>query len=166
MLLSEIVDTKPRLILVFGRICSGKGTYCKGYPGYTLIVTSDIVRAVSKAQTRSGLQNTAHLDTEIAAQMVKAIGDVLDAGGKVVVDGIRQKSILAIVKTAFASVKPKLVWLDVPQDVLRQRYADRADKKDDQTFDDAYSRDEKLGVADLEAELRQDPDVEFVKHYK
>lgn len=97
--------------------------------------------------------------------MVKAIQDVFDNGGKVVVDGIRQKSIVAAVKNAFPQIETKLVWLDVPQDVLRQRYADRADKKDDQTFDDAYSRDEKLGVADLEAELRGDPSVNFVKHH-
>ncbi|MND86224.1 hypothetical protein D3C80_781820 [compost metagenome] len=166
MLLTEIARKEPQLILVFGRICSGKGTYCKSFPGYTQIVTSDIVRAVSKAQTRSAMQDTAHLDQEIAAGMVKAIQDVLDQGGKVVVDGIRQKSIVAAVKSAFPQVDTKLVWLDVPQDILRQRYADRADKKDDQTFDDAYSRDEKLGVADLEAEMRGDPSVEFVKHYK
>lgn len=167
MLLSEIAggEDSPQLVLVFGRICSGKGTYCRNMPGYTQIVTSDIVRAVSKANTRSGLQDTAHLDREIAAQMVQAIQSVLDSGGKVVVDGIRQKSIVAAVKSAFPNVSTKLVWLDVPQDVLRQRYADRADKKDDQTFDDAYSRDEKLGVADLETELRGDSSVDFVKHF-
>ena len=111
-------EDKP-IMLVYGKLCSGKGTYCANYPDYVKIVTSDIVRQVSGETKRSGLASTGHMDQEIAQELVRQIQDLRDQGKKVIVDGIRQKSISMNILRKFSGQVDQ-VWLDVPKEELKR----------------------------------------------
>ena len=47
-----------------------------------------------------------------------------------------------------------MVWLEVPDDVRRYRFYDRAISKDDITFEEADERDDKLGLGELQNKLK------------
>ena len=151
MKLMEIVQNRE-IILVCGNLCSGKGHFCETkYPDYYRIGVSDIVRGLSMAQDRNELSKTAHLDTQI----VEALSDEIRKHDKVIVDGIRQPTILYALRNRFAGDIKDIIWLDVPEDTLRQRYAARASAKDKATtFDQAVQGDKNLGLGDVENYIR------------
>jgi predicted kinase len=140
----------PRIVLVFGKLCSGKGTYCANqYPDRVHIVTSNVVRQVSGAATRDRLQDTKQLDQAIAAELINQTKLALGTGRDVVIDGIRQRSIVEWITKEFGVDNVGIVWLDVPREELQRRYLNRKDAKDTQAFDQAYAKDEELGLAEL-----------------
>ena len=153
---------KP-IMLVYGKLCSGKGTVCGNYPDHVKIVTSDVVRKISGETKRSGLASTGHLDQEIAKELIKQIEELRDQGKKVIVDGIRQKSISKEILNRFGGNVDQ-VWLEVPKSELKRRYHDRGADKDNQDFETSYDKDERLGVADLEQWLKKSPNVKMVDH--
>ena len=155
-------EAKP-ILLVYGKLCSGKGTYCANYPDHVKIVTSDIVRKVSGETKRSGLAATGHMDWAISQELIKQIKAHREQGHKVIVDGIRQKSIAEDVLKEFGDDVDQ-AWLDVPKSELKRRYHDRGADKDNQDFETSYDRDEKLGVAELEQWLKKSPNVKMVDH--
>ena len=87
------------IVLVFGRLCSGKGTFCKPYidDGYHHITTSDIVRRLSGESTRDKLQGTHDLDLAIGDEMVEVISDY----DRIIIDGIRQVRIVEKILRAY-----------------------------------------------------------------
>jgi predicted kinase len=165
MKLNEIAqpDDKP-IILVYGKLCSGKGTFCGNYTDYVKIVTSDVVRQVSGETKRSGLGKTAHLDTAIAAELKKQISHQINNGNKVIVDGIRQKSIVSHILQQFGEDNVEQIWLEVPNDELKRRFNSRGADKDDQEFEKSYKQDEELGLGELEPWLKSNPKVKQVNH--
>ena len=165
--LSELTEDEVKpIVLVYGKLCSGKGTYCANYPDHVKIVTSDIVRQLRGETKRSGLASTGHMDQAITDELIKQIEQLRDQDKKVVVDGIRQKSIAQLVVDYFRSIGDDVeqVWLDVPKEELKRRYHDRGADKDNQDFETSYDRDEKLGVAELEQWLKRSPNVKTVDH--
>ena len=155
--LDELVQDKrseknKSIVLVFGRLCSGKGTFCQPYlkQGYNHTTTSDIVKRVSGKSTRSELTKTADLDTQIAEEMIAEI----EKSQPIIVDGIRQKSIVERILAHFGESNVELIWLEVPADIRRQRFTSRAASKDDQSFDDAEQSDSKLGIDNLESSIK------------
>jgi len=164
MKLFELTEdhTKP-ILLVYGKLCSGKGTYCANYPDHRKIVTSDIVRYVTGETKRSGLATTGHMDWAISQELIKQIKRLRDQGEKVIVDGIRQKSIAEDILKEFGDDVDQ-IWLDVPKSELKRRYYDRGADKDNQDFETSYEKDEKLGVGELEPWLKRSPNVKVVDH--
>lgn len=156
MELNEIASTRE-IILVCGNIACGKGTYCQTkYAGYAHITVSDIVKRLSNQTERSELGKTAHLDNAIVEALIQQI----DQYNKVVVDGIRQVSILYELEQYYESEIKKIVWLDVPRDVCEQRFASRQDKKDNLDYDAATKSDEQLGINSVERYIRAQHEVE------
>lgn len=147
-----MIKTK-RIVLLFGKICSGKSTYANALCYLTKakrVTVSDIVKRVSGKVTRSELQNTADMDQEIAKELINEIKQY----DKVIVDGIRQYTIVVELAAEFGLDDLDLVWLEVPDDIRRYRFHDRAISKDDITFEEADSRDEKLGLLELQDKLK------------
>ena len=147
-----MINTK-RIVLLFGKICSGKSTYADALCYVTKakrITVSDIVKRVSGKISRSELQNTAHMDKEIALELIQ----VISSYDKVVVDGIRQYTIVLELAAEYGIDNLDLIWLEVPDDIRKYRFHDRAVSKDDITFEDADARDEKLGLKELQDELK------------
>ena len=147
-----MINTK-RIVLLFGKICSGKSTYADALCYVTKakrITVSDIVKRVSGKVSRSELQNTAHMDKEIALELIQEIKKY----DKVVIDGIRQYSIVIGLAAEYGLENLDLVWLEVPDEVRRHRFYDRAISKDDITFEEADLRDEKLGLKELQDKLK------------
>lgn len=130
------------VILVFGRICSGKSSFQAR--AHRLIV-SDIVRELINSNDRAQLQNTQHLDQQIAKEIVQWVEnhqylmshDLLPVRN-LVIDGIRQPSIVEYVLERLPDAA--MVWLEVPTEVRKRRYENRNADKDTESFDDADNR--------------------------
>lgn len=127
---------KPKLKLVFGRICSGKGFYAKN-ADYTIVV-SNLVRAIVNSTSRDALQNSMHLDEQIAESILYTIGGVYEQYDTIVVDGIRQISIVNKVLEYYPNAE--LVWLEVPTEERKRRYESRKDAKDVEPFEIADNK--------------------------
>jgi dephospho-CoA kinase len=142
-----------KVVLLFGKICSGKSTYADALCYVTKakrITVSDIVKRVSGKVSRSELQGTAHMDREIALELIAEIKKY----DKVVIDGIRQLSIVVELAAEFGQEELSLIWLEVPDDIRKYRFYDRSISKDDITFEEADARDEKLGLKLLAESLK------------
>lgn len=153
MKLNELDNQAPKrhIVLLSGKLCSGKGTYCSNVlPGYTHVSVSDIVKSISGFNKRSELHTTKDLDTQIADELIS----IISHHNPIVIDGIRQLSIVKRIQDAFGD-GVDLQWLDVPQHELERRYNSRQDKKDDQDFNTALQRDRDLGLDDVEQHFRQ-----------
>lgn len=137
---------KP-IVLVLGRICAGKGTYCHQFPEKKHIVVSDIVKRIGGVRSRSDLQETGDLDRLIAEDLIKEIRlhdeDVL-------VDGIRQLSIIRAITREFGKNKVDVLWLEVPKRERLHRFSNRGHRRDDIPFEQADTRDESLGIGEVE----------------
>lgn len=156
MKLNEIVSTTKPIILVFGRICSGKGTFCESYikEGYHHITTSDVVKKLSGATTRDKLQDTKDFDTAIGKEIVK----IIKQHDRIIIDGIRQTKIVDEVVKAYGN-EVEMIWLEVPEKIRKKRFRDRGDAKDVQTFDDAEIGDTNLGLDAVEAKFKSQSKV-------
>jgi predicted kinase len=142
-----------KIVLLFGKICSGKSTYADALCYVTKakrITVSDIVKRVSGKATRSELQNTAHMDQDICHELCQEINKY----DKVVIDGIRQYTIVTGLAAEYGLDNLDLIWLEVPDDIRKYRFYDRAISKDDITFEEADARDEKLGLTELQDKLK------------
>jgi dephospho-CoA kinase len=142
-----------KVVLLFGKICSGKSTYADALCYVTKakrITVSDIVKRVSGKVSRSELQGTAHMDKEIALELIAEIKKY----DKVVIDGIRQYSIVVELVAEFGMDSLDLIWLEVSDDIRKYRFYDRSISKDDITFEEADARDEKLGLKELAESLK------------
>lgn len=156
MKLYEVVQ-KRDIVLVCGNIACGKGTYCTTkYPGFVHIPVSDVVKDISKQTKRSELVKTGYLDTKIIAELINRISQ----HNKVVVDGIRQLSILHALENHFGQQIKRVVWLDVPEEERRKRFAGRKDKKDNLDYDAAMTSDRGLGIDQVEDYIRDKHHVE------
>jgi dephospho-CoA kinase len=148
----KLSDLKKQIVIVCGKICSGKGHFCANqFPGYYQVTVSDVVKQLAKTQVRSELSDTKSLDMAIADVLIEEI----NKHDKVVVDGIRQRSIIERLVQAFGSQIQDIIWLDVPEETLRQRFEQRGASKDDLKFDVALQRDNELGLSDVEQYIKQ-----------
>ena len=152
MKLQELNQPGPsKIILLSGKLCSGKG-YCSAnlYSDFKHIVVSGIVKRLSKATSRSELTKTQHLDDQIASALISEIQKY----DEVVVDGIRQLSIVKQLIERFGDIV-ELVWVEVPKAELKQRFEQRKDKKDDTSFEQALEFDSKLGLDEVERFMKK-----------
>ena len=124
-----------KLTLLFGRICSGKSSLYKD--SYRIIV-SNLVRGIINSASREDLQNTMHLDDKIAEAIISTIDYTIDEHPHVVVDGIRQASIVEKVLQHYPNAE--LVWLEVPVQERKRRYEARKDAKDVEAFEIADNK--------------------------
>jgi dephospho-CoA kinase len=154
-------DLKKPIVLVFGRLCSGKGTYCKQYTdrGYHHVTTSDVVKSLSGKSRRDQLQKTKSLDQAIAEKL----SEVASNNQPIVIDGIRQVSIVDYLVNTFGKDNIEMVWLEVPKDIRRNRYNKRGSKGDVAPFDKAEAGDSELGLDDVEAKYKSRSKI--INHY-
>lgn len=132
---------KTKITLLFGRICSGKTSY---KPDTYRIVVSDLVRGVLAnyvvAPTRGELQNTMHLDDEIASAIMMVADYAIESGKcpEIIIDGIRQVSIVEMVLEKYPDAE--LIWLSVDDFERKRRYESRKDIKDVEPFEVADTK--------------------------
>ncbi len=156
MKLHEIVSNR-QIVVVCGNISSGKGTYVKSkYPDYQQITVSDIVKKLTGMQNRSEITKTKNLDIQIIEELIKEISKY----NRVVVEGIRQPSILHKLELHFGDQIKDVIWLDVPEEKRREYFTKRGASKDDMSFDKASAADRNLGIDDLEQYIRDKHRVE------
>ena len=133
-----------KLTLLFGRICSGKTSY---YPNAYRVVVSNLVRSIVDSTSREELQNTMHLDQKIANSILNTLDYIVDEHPHVVVDGIRQASIVHEVLKHYPDAE--LVWLEVPVEERKRRYESRKDRKDVEPFDVADNKPIELSCQEI-----------------
>lgn len=127
---------KPNIKLIFGRICSGKGSYL---PDVRRIVVSDIVKRIVSSTNRDALQNSLHLDNQIGTTLINSIYIATIANEQhIVVDGIRQTTIVDRVLNMYPDAE--LIWLEVPVEERKRRYENRQDIKDVEPFEIADNK--------------------------
>ena len=129
-------QNRPKVTLIFGRICSGKGSYLKDAD--CRIVVSDIVKFILKSEDRTVLQNSLDLDNQIASRLLYSLDSALAVFNNVVVDGIRQVSILERILIAYPDAE--MIWLEVSTEERKRRYENRKDKKDIEPFEVADNK--------------------------
>jgi hypothetical protein len=124
-----------KLTLLFGRICSGKSSM---YPDAKRVVVSNIVKGILQTTDRNKLQDSLHLDQEIAQSICMNLHFYAEQYPHVVVDGIRQSSIVDFVLKEFPDAE--LIWLEVPVRERKRRYEARKDVKDVELFEVADNK--------------------------
>lgn len=147
-----------KITLLFGRICSGKGHLCdmiKEYQNGTIIHTSSAVKSLCMATDRESLQSTANLDAAISKLLLDRISLLYNEVGQIVVEGIRQKS---IVEAIMAVYNVDLVWIECSKPTRMKRFHSRKDPKDaGANFDYVDGLDDLLGLEELEMYLKSLP---------
>lgn len=140
-----------QIIAVCGPVCCGKTTWCNDHMDMSkdaYIKVSNIVKMLSNAQTREELQNTKHLDKQIAEELLTMVDSLLKISDVVYIDGIRQLSIFKHLETQQPNVK--LIWVEVPYEQREQRYNSRADLRDSTiSFEQANAQDFNLGLGEI-----------------
>ena len=127
---------KPKITMVFGRICSGKSEYrIKDKVGRTYV--SNIVRALVESSDRDKLQNSMHLDDQIAEKILEG-PKLMDDTSEIIIDGIRQVSIVEKILEVYPDAE--LVWLEVPTEERKRRYESRKHVKDVELFEVADNK--------------------------
>jgi len=123
------------VILLFGRICSGKSSYM---PNTYRITVSNLVRGIIASADRNALQNTMHLSDQIAESILKVIDSVADREKTIIVDGIRQAEIVERILEVYPYAN--MVWLEVLTEERKRRYETRKDAKDVESFEVADNK--------------------------
>lgn len=151
-----------KVLFLFGEICSGKSTLDFGDHAVKVTV-SNVVRRLIQSEDREVLQNTAHLDKAIADELVESIFNIYHHYEGplefIVIDGIRQHSILAQMEQFLVDALPttpiEYKWLEVDSAERKRRFEARKDPKDTLTFEEAEKRDNALGLSELFSILKE-----------
>lgn len=135
------------IVIVLGRICSGKDYYCSQFPDYFHVATSTVVKSVGKTGPyRTELYKTKQLHTRIGEGLVSLALD----NPKIIIDGIRQVEVLDYLIQAFGLNAIDLIWLEVPTEIRKKRFYSRNSEKDSLiTFEQGEQGDIDLGIETL-----------------
>jgi predicted kinase len=159
----NFIKKNANIVCVFGEAGSGKSTFIQThFPDWKVISVSSIVKKLSGFKTRKNLTQTGDLDAEISRELIYEIFMCQINKENVIVDGIRQKSIYDSLQTFLGRYD---IWLDVSKEIRRKRIEDRADKKDDISFDEIDQRDAQLGLTELKECLMCNDRTLIVKNY-
>lgn len=160
-----MIKNDKRIVLVSGLLCSGKGTFCsrftQQYPFTHVIYTSDVVRQVAKLPTddRAQLQQTKSFDMQIADELIR-VAEIYGKTHRVLIEGIRQVTIVNRILDRFGSKNVSMVWLTAPLETLKDRYYYRNDSRDQQqSFEQALQNDADLGLPQVEVLFREHGEV-------
>jgi len=134
---------KAEVILLFGRICSGKSSF-QASTSYRISV-SNIVKDLIKSEDRTKLQNSLHLDERIAEEVVGVLDAITTCVEKgiikrrpIIVDGIRQSTIVDKILEWYPD--SHLIWLNTSEHIRKVRYERRDDIKDTESFEVADNK--------------------------
>lgn len=148
-----------KIVFLFGEICSGKSTLDFGEFSMRITV-SNIVKRLMQSESREVLQNSKHLDSAIADEIVEEIDNIFGyvdpLPHTIIIDGIRQYSIVEQVQQWIPdNVEVEYKWLEVNSAERKRRFEARKDPKDTLTFEEAEKRDNELGLSELFSILKE-----------
>lgn len=150
-----------KILFLFGEICSGKSTLDFGQQSVKITVSS-IVKRLMQSEDREVLQNSKHLDTLIADELIEEIYHISEflepLPQYVIIDGIRQHSIVEQVEqwvSKSTKLEMEYKWLEVSSAERKRRFEARKDPKDNLTFEEAEKRDNTLGLSELFSILKE-----------
>ena len=148
------LSTKPKpeltpIIVVCGKMCSGKDTFAHLLAKHNHIDIGNIVREIT--QTNDRVQN-ALLGTEISKRLIVLIKESQPC----VITGIRQVSILETILKNFNCELNDFIWLEVSTEERKRRFLARgADKDKNLSFEVYDEKDQKLGLGEIESYFKE-----------
>lgn len=145
-----------KIIVVCGKVCSGKDTFAQNLAFHTHIDIGSIVRDLVKKEERVFDQS---LDKQIIVELEKCI----ESNKQCVITGIRQKSILDNLLNNHKSIE--IIWLEVAEEELKRRFLQRDNDKDKNlSFEEVLERDNQLGLRELELYIKSLPQINIINN--
>lgn len=143
---------KKRVICLVGRCCSGKTQFAETLINHHLMDIGSIVRKLKKNQSRV-------FDKTLDEQIIKHLEYGIDQFPvNYVITGIRQLSILQFLINKINKEDLELIYLSVPEEILKRRYISREDQKDEGfSFEEVIRRDSQLGLGEVEDFIKSNP---------
>ena len=152
-----------RLIVVLGKVASGKSTFAQTLINHTQIDIGSIVREIKKQEERVHNQS---LDKQIIQYLDYKL--LLNRETNFVITGIRQYSILKhLIYNSSSLDDIDLIWLEVSKEELKRRFLNRQFEKDkDLTFEEVIKRDAELGLTEIENFIEKNQSLfTIIKNY-
>lgn len=151
-----------RIIIVVGKVCSGKDTFAQTLINHTQIDIGFLVKEITKTNQRI---HNKDLDKEIIRQLDYRLDGFQNVPINFIITGIRQLSILKYLISQYIS-EVELIWLDVPDEELKRRFINRQSEKDKGfTFEEVIKRDSELGLGEIEEFIKQNDIFKIIKNY-
>lgn len=146
-----------------GEACSGKSTLAQSWSNNksTIIIElGNIVRSLKKTEERI-------FDAGLDRQLNQAVSDIVinhPSTANFIVVGVRQVSLLKLLSNNFDEYE--YFYLDVPKNILEERFDFRQSKKDNGLhFDQILKGDELLGIKELREFLLKETNCTFLQNY-
>lgn len=149
------------VIFVVGENCSGKTTWarhCKA-PLRKHIEMGDLVRQKYETQDRV-------FDADLDKYLVEETREIIHTSNRshFVITGVRQVSLIKELAKLFDKVN--YTYLVVPREILKERFLQRAAKKDSSlSFEKVIEGDNTLGMKELQHYLLTEVKCDFEKRY-
>ena len=120
---------------VVGNVSGDASCGSIGKVGRTYV--SNIVRALVESSDRDKLQNSMHLDDQIAKKILEG-PELMEHTEEIIIDGIRQVSIVNKILEVYPDAE--MIWLEVPVEERKRRYEARGAVKDIEPFEVADNK--------------------------
>lgn len=142
---------------IIGEVCSGKDTFANKNKGELLhIDLGNLVREKFNTENRI-------FDNSLDEYLTQKVAEKLNEED-VIITGFRQVSLCKKIEQLFDEVQ--YIYLVVPRNILKQRFAQRVAKKDSLlTFEQCIEGDIKLGMTQLQHYLLTEVECNFIKSY-
>ncbi len=153
-----------KIIIILGRVASGKDTFAATLINHTQIDIGSIVREIKQQEQRVFDKD---LDDEIMYQLKEKLKD--NPTTNFVITGIRQKGILQylIVNCEAHFIEYECIYLEVPDEELKRRFICRQNFKDiGLSFEEVIERDGELGLNEIEKYIKENQELfTIIKNY-
>lgn len=142
-----------QVILVFGKACSGKDTFCEKMNYHMHISTGSIVRELVGKEERV-------FNKDLDSQIIDKLHEINNNHSRYqsyVISGIRTWNIVCDIIFSFGRDNIGFIWLEVPDEELKRRYQNSKRGKDSGlTFEETQIKDAELGLDNVELNLKKE----------
>jgi len=148
-------------VFVIGEVCSGKSTFIENklVEGGKIVELGQLVRDLYKTEERI-------FDASLDQYLTDKVKEIQMNSNEefMVIVGCRQVSLLKMLSALFEGIE--YYYMHVPRYILKERYQNRAAKKDAKaSFEETIENDVKLGIDGLKLHLLNETNCDFIKNY-
>lgn len=148
-----------KILIVCGRMCSGKGHFCHQFHNKEQISISTLIKAIVNCHERV---HDASLDQAVIHRLLELIAEKSNEGKTFFIEGIRQLSIIEALESVFVNIS--YVWIESSEQDRRARFYKRKDERDIENFFSYDKKDELLGILKVKDYLHTKKELLIVKN--